>query len=172
MKRSKNYNWKRFLRSRIHDLQLNVRSRKRARASFEPRQSFFCERLESRIVYAAVLSGNVLHITGDDSGPFNDQITISLKAGDPSNIHIQQNLAPAQDFLVASVNQIVVDGLAGDDSLTIDLTNGNPLQAGGLNFDGGTGRNVLVLTNGSESKAVHSLGPNPGQGAIDLTLTA
>jgi len=44
---------------------------------------------------------------------------------------------------------LVVELGGGDDVLTIDFTGGNPIPAGGLNYDGGTGNDSLELLHGT-----------------------
>ena len=49
----------------------------------------------------------------------------------------------------ANAGTLAVVGGAGDDRLTLDYRNGDPVPAapGGITFDGGTGNNVLALSN-------------------------
>ena len=56
-------------------------------------------------------------------------------------IQIYENTAttgvPTYTATLASVNNIVVNGNNGNDTLTVDYTNGNPIPSGGINYSGG-----------------------------------
>ena len=54
-------------------------------------------------------------------------------------------LATQLTSLVTSIQVIGQNGV--DDVFTIDFTNGSPIPAGGLTFDGGTGSNTLIAPN-------------------------
>ncbi|MBI3411511.1 MAG: hypothetical protein HY040_24550 [Planctomycetes bacterium] len=91
---------------------------------------------------------SVLKITGDSSssGP-NDQIRLAL---DPNNFPIfdvfVNSSTPVATMPIAAVGKISVQGLGGDDTLTVDFGTGFvPLPAGGVDFDGGTGSNTFAM---------------------------
>ncbi|MFO0902613.1 MAG: choice-of-anchor D domain-containing protein [Pirellulales bacterium] len=71
---------------------------------------------------------------------------------------------------LASVTSIVVQGQAGNDSLTVDYTGGNPLPSGGLSYDGGTQTtsDELSLVNGTTSSVTHAF-TNANDGSVTLT---
>ncbi|WP_165224051.1 beta strand repeat-containing protein [Aquisphaera insulae] len=59
---------------------------------------------------------------------------------------------------------------AGDDLLTVDFAGGNPIPAGGVNFDGGAGDNTLSLQGWSVDGEVYTPSASqPGSGRIALT---
>jgi hypothetical protein len=69
---------------------------------------------------------------------------------DPTNINIWINHDPASDpadvtRTVASITSISVNGGLGDDTLTLDFTNGNPIPTGGLTLDGSAGNDLLKV---------------------------
>jgi len=70
-----------------------------------------------------------------------------------------------------ATQEIVVYGSAGDDTLTIDFSNGNPIPSGGVTFDGGdqTTRegDALVLRGGSFRKVTYDYA-NAHDGSVIL----
>ena len=71
---------------------------------------------------------------------------------------------------------IIVNGLGGDDTLTIDYSNGNPLPASGLSFEGGPqtgipGDNLVVTGNGSNHGRYAPDSVLPGSGSLDVDGT-
>ncbi len=63
---------------------------------------------------------------------------------------------------------IDVQGLAGNDSLTVDSTNGAISIP--INFDGGDDADSLTLTGGTATSDTYSPGPNPGQGTSAIVI--
>ena len=61
-----------------------------------------------------------------------------------------------------------ITGGAGDDVLTVDFANGNPVGASGLTFDGAGGANALIVrgTNGDDTFTVTSNTVQVGSGVI------
>ena len=59
------------------------------------------------------------------------------------------------------VHQLVINGLGGDDSLTVDFVNGNPIRSAGIHFDGGSESTAdgdsIALINGSATTVTHNL---------------
>jgi hypothetical protein len=56
-------------------------------------------------------------------------------------------------FNAAALGQLVVNGLGGDDVLTIDLASGNPV-AGGLSFDGGADADTIIVLGSAAADSV------------------
>jgi hypothetical protein len=97
------------------------------------------------------LSGSVLTVTG---GETNDSVTVRLKAGDSTKVEVVVGLTVIGTFTVGTFSSISVSTGGGDDLVTVDYANGNPVPSGGLNYDGGAGANVLVergVSQGSSS---------------------
>jgi len=72
----------------------------------------------------------------------------------------------------ADVTELSVSGSTDDDTLTVDLSGGNPIPAGGLAYDGGgPGDNdTLVLTGGAVESIVYTAtGPDSGSVTLDGT---
>ena len=83
--------------------------------------------------------GGVLTLNGDfDSAGENDAFRIARDAADDSLIDISDNGTLLGSVHAQFVKRIVVNGLGGTNSLTVDLTNGNPIPSGELSFDGGS----------------------------------
>ncbi len=63
---------------------------------------------------------------------------------------------------------ITVNGLGGDDVLTVDFSSGNPIPTGGITYDGGTGTtDVLNLTGGMTTSVTHNF-LNANDGSVTL----
>jgi RHS repeat-associated protein len=64
---------------------------------------------------------------------------------------------PAQSILLADIPSLTYAGPAGADQLIIDFTNGDPLPASGLTFNGGAGTNTLEVigTSGNDTATVN-----------------
>lgn len=75
------------------------------------------------------------------------------------------------DFSFIS-GSLVVNGTSGDDTLSVDFTNGSPLPAGGLTFDGGSqsgmGQGDAVALTGGRVGAVRHAFTNASDGRIDV----
>jgi Ca2+-binding RTX toxin-like protein len=68
----------------------------------------------------------------------------------------------------SGIEQILVQGLAGSDSLTVDSTNGAISIP--INFDGGDNADSLTLTGGTATSDTYTPGPNPGQGTSAIVI--
>ena len=81
----------------------------------------------------------------------DDQVTIVRDAANSAladvNVNVVNNPAAGYSFQLRSGNlpQFQVGLGAGNDTLTVDFSNGNPLPAGQTTYDGGTGNNVLAV---------------------------
>jgi hypothetical protein len=63
--------------------------------------------------------------------------------------------------------KLQIHGNDGDDTLTVDFSNGNPLPpASGLVFDGGGGNNKLLLQGGGPALSVSYTATGPGTGTV------
>jgi hypothetical protein len=109
--------------------------------------------------------GNDVILVEGTSG--NDAIAISLVGLD---LVITKN-GPATTYpgiLGTGIDRIVVNGLNGNDTLTVNSTNGAiPLP---IEFDGGSGNDALNLIGGLATSNTYTPGPNPGQGTSTITI--
>ncbi|WP_372719767.1 beta strand repeat-containing protein, partial [Novipirellula sp.] len=111
-------------------------------------------------------------IVGGTGG--DDDITIGLNVAGQLEVMIggtPANIAPfgMSPFDTTFLNSVTVAGGDGDDSLTIDFSNGNPIPAGGLRFDGDgqtTSDTLRVL--GGNFTTITSSYTNANDGNIDL----
>jgi Ca2+-binding RTX toxin-like protein len=103
------------------------------------------ETLESRRLLATVaLSANgILRVVGDDA--LGDAFVLSLS---DDEVSVVANGAPAQLFDKAEVRLIRVHGRGGDDTVTIDETNGALGER--VEIDGGAGNDILNGSAGAE----------------------
>ena len=91
--------------------------------------------------FSATLVGNTLQIT-DNSGGVT--ALIRLKAGDPTTLEVLNNGSVAASFSFSSINNITVSLTGGNNQLTIDASNGDPVPSGGLSYDGGPTNTLAV----------------------------
>ena len=98
--------------------------------------------------FSSSTDGNVLTVAGDDSGmPTDDSIIIRRSAANPAFVEVLLNGQLQYAGLLASLDQINVNSLAGNDTLTIDNSHGVVNVA--VNYDGGasaTDHNTLAIT--------------------------
>src|SRR5262249_11241805 len=113
----------------------------------------------------------VLEIFGDNF--LDDTIRLVRQANNPSLLDVfQSNLnnsgvAPIKTVQLSTIQQINVFGLAGNDTLIVDSSNGLINVANGTRYDGGTGRDgmQLVQTDGpTQTSDTYSVGPVIGSG--------
>jgi hypothetical protein len=142
---------------------------RRARLELEP----LADRILLSVTAAPVTGGLAVTATG---GSGNDTYLIRL---DPtgSSVQVYENnptLAGSPTFTAAAsaVQSIAVNGNGGDDQLIVDFSDGSPLPAGGLSYDGGaagTNGNSLVLQGSSAFNAEASAATGPSSGSIGFT---
>ena len=104
------------------------------------------EVLEDRTTPTVDITNGVATLTGTAG---NDQFLIQMKPGDNTTIEFSDNNGQTfTDAAVSSITQINVNGLAGNDTLTLNLANGLIAKSSGnlaLAFDGGTGIDRLIV---------------------------
>ncbi len=107
--------------------------------------------------YEAASVFTVTGTTGDD------QIYLKLTSASPATVGVWLNTnhqgagTPTQSIALTG-SAISVSGLGGNDQLTADFSGGPVAPAGGLNFDGGTGTDTLVIigTTGDDAISVNA----------------
>lgn len=112
---------------------------------------------------------SVLQIDGDTNFPGQDDtIRLVRNPNNPSMLDVYLNsVVPTKTVQLASIQQINVNGLGGNDTLIVDSTNGLITVANGIRYNGGTGVDNLRLdqTGGpTRTSATYDLGPTPGTG--------
>ncbi|MDB6138610.1 MAG: hypothetical protein JWO94_1682, partial [Verrucomicrobiaceae bacterium] len=63
---------------------------------------------------------------------------------------------------------LIVSGGSGNDAVTIDLSSGNPIPTGGVNFDGNTGSNTLTVGAAITTAATYTGAIVPNAGSLQL----
>jgi hypothetical protein len=120
---------------------------------------------------STVVNGaGVLQINGDQDFPNEDDtIKLEREAGNPLLLDVFLNsTTPVLTVPLATLKQINVNGLGGNDTLIVDSTNGLINVPNGIRFDGGTGNNNLdlVQTGGPDQASdTYTVNTNPGQGS-------
>jgi hypothetical protein len=133
------------------------------------------ETLEDRTLLSISFSGpgnsGVATVTGT---PGADQFIIRLNPSDATMIEFSDDGGSTfTDAVLSGITAVNVNGLQGNDTLTIDESNGLVAQATPLpiSFDGGTGRNMLVVegtTTGTVTETF-TLGTSRGSGMLTTT---
>jgi acrosin len=139
--------WQRWLHQINKAFQKGTRRASVARS--RQRRRPVLEALEDRTLPSVTLINGQLTITGDDHGPTNDKVVLRLDTT-PGLLDVVFNgtLFQEQISKIKPSSTIHVNTKAGDDSLTIDSVNGNPIvTTGGLSYNGGTGNNTLIALN-------------------------
>ena len=116
----------------------------------------------------------VLEIDGDTDFPGeNDTIKLVLDPNNPVLLDVYLNsTSPLEQVPLATLSQINVNGLGGNDKLIVDDSNGLISVPNGIEYDGGTGFNSLQLVQSggtTRSSDVYSVGPDNGSGTDVIT---
>jgi Ca2+-binding RTX toxin-like protein len=107
------------------------------------------ESLEERTVpTTAQLNGTVLQIQGDTA---DSQVTFRVSSNNNSLADILDGNALIGTFARAAFTSVTAELGDGNDTLTIDFSNGDPTPSGGVAFDGGSGSNPLVVNADGDS---------------------
>jgi len=111
-------------------------------------------------------TGGVLTINGDvPAANQNDDIRLRANAGDPTMLDVTINGTTLTSIRMQLINSIQVNGLGGDDVLTVDLGNGDIIPSGGISFAGGE----TAETNG-DAMIVKGYSLNTADGIADVTV--
>lgn len=103
-----------------------------------------------------VFSTAVLQIDGT---PGNDTIKLVIDANNPLLLDATLN-GTVYQFPLATIQQIKVNGMAGDDTIVVDESNGAINVADGIQIDGGTGNDTLSVV--GQNNAWNITGLNSG----------
>ncbi len=112
---------------------------------------------------------------GDTAGSGQNDIFRLVRNGANLNLY-QDNTTgtPTATYAYSSVGVVNVNGLGGNNQLILDYSGGDPIPVDGLNFNGGTGTNTLVIENmpGNESANLSNGSLVIGPDNISFTNTA
>jgi autotransporter-associated beta strand protein len=101
------------------------------------------------------------------NGNGNANIIRIVRSGAFADVYVDAALVLHQDY--ATSPQLILNGLGGNDSITVDYTGGNPVPANGLLVDGGAGGiDLVVLAGSSGADAVALSAGNAGVGGASF----
>jgi len=117
------------------------------------------------------LTSGVLTVTGTSGA---DQLRVELLSGYATRIQVSDG-STTQNFLLSSVTRVNVNGLGGNDTLTLNLGNGL-INAGGaaalpVNFVGGLGQDTLKVLGSPSSVTLnetYDFGTNRNAGTLSF----
>jgi len=93
--------------------------------------------------YSVLVSGAVDAIQGTED---NDTIDLVRNAGNPNLAELTVNQVKTYLVNLSGLSSALeVNGLAGNDTLTVDFANGSPVPALGLAYGGGEGSDILGI---------------------------
>ncbi len=129
-----------------------------------------------QLVYDNFAIGGQLIVDGDDNGPTNDDIVVRRMAADNDFLEVLVNGQRQYAGLLEGLTQLVVNGLDGNDTLTVDSSNGLLTFPDGIHFDGGAGfDSVNAEQSGGSAAGVAEtviIGAQPGDGQHILTTAS
>jgi hypothetical protein len=101
-----------------------------------------------QVVYDRFAIPGTVTVSGDDLGTSDDAFVLSRM---PNSAAVQVTVNGVRQYAgLLDGLTLVINGLAGNDTLTVDYTNGNPIPAGGLTYNGGgNSGDTLTLTGGT-----------------------
>lgn len=103
----------------------------------------------------------------------SDTYTLYRSATNTANLYAKINASTWVQAL-STITAIHVDPQAGGDTLTLDFTNGMPMPAGGVIYNGGTGADSLIIKKGKFSNVVYTHSGNSGSlilNGVPVTFT-
>lgn len=131
------------------------------------------EGLEGRTMMSASVLGSVVTVNGDDRGLVrNDSIVLRRSASNNNNLEIVVNNSVQLTKSLFEINTLNINGLGGNDTLTIDDSRGAIALASNnaIKFDGGVGSNTLIVTGGTATTVSYGVGTTAGSGATSFAL--
>jgi hypothetical protein len=114
---------------------------------------------------------DTVQVNGSPSG--GDQFLIQVNPADPDPTRLRfdrTNLTPT-NFKMGSIEALEFNTLGGNDITTVEFAGGTPIPVEGIDFDGGTGSDRLVLQRSAgtfaASSTIHTA-TGPGSGTISV----
>lgn len=99
-----------------------------------------------QVLFDSFAIPGALTVTGDDGGiATDDTIIVRRMVANPDYVEVLVNGQRQYAGLASSVTSLTINGLAGNDSLTVDMTSGAIAGSGGLTFNGGKGANAFSI---------------------------
>ncbi|MCL4207892.1 MAG: hypothetical protein KJ000_35855, partial [Pirellulaceae bacterium] len=99
-------------------------------------------------------------IDADELGIGVDNQTVITRSG--ANVQVTVDGRLVLDTPLGNLTNLTINGQTGDDTLTVDYSNGSPIPSGGLSFDGGdnaggSGAGDRLLIEGTFSTVMHQM---------------
>jgi hypothetical protein len=105
----------------------------------------------------------------------NDNYLLRKKAGDATKYEILIENVLVYTLPTASASSLTFNLAGGDDVLTLDYANGNPVVSGGMLFDGGANAtangDALVVTGSASADTIDLYGIGGGSGVVAGGIT-
>ncbi len=118
-------------------------------------------------------SNGVVTLNGDqDSVNQHDDINVKL---DSTGVYLEVQINGTVEYYepFSTVDQLNVYGWGGNDTLTVDFSNGDPVPAGGLMYDGGTGADdALTVVGNGGSIGSYLPATTAGEGVVNVDGSA
>lgn len=125
--------------------------------------------IEEAVALNRFSSSTTVTINGDqDSVNQNDTVNVAL---DATGMYLEVRINGDLEFSSpkSQVSELNILGWGGNDTLTVDFTNGNPVPAGGLMFDGATGADdALAVVGTGSSIGSYTPGTTAGDGVVNV----
>jgi hypothetical protein len=116
------------------------------------------------------INGGTLPVTGDADFPNeNDAFLLRLNPTDPMSLDVVVNGQLLGTIGRQLIDRVVVDGKGGDDTLTLDYSNGMFTVPGGIQFTGGSGTDTIAVTADAAFTLSDSALTISGGGTVTLT---
>src|SRR5439155_20313201 len=80
---------------------------------------------------------DTVQVNGSPTG--GDQFLIQVNPADPTRLRFDRTNLGLFNLNIGTTEALDFNTLGGDDTLTVEFAGGNPIPAGGIDFDGGTG---------------------------------
>jgi len=112
---------------------------------------------KASVLSSVIRTASVLQINGDDGGVRDDNIRLVRNAANPLLLDVFVNsVNPVLTIPFAVPQSININGLGGNDTVTLDFSNGSFIPAGGIHYDGGPntglpGDSLVVVGNPTRS---------------------
>jgi rhamnogalacturonan endolyase len=120
-------------------------------------------------------SVNVTTISTIQGTPNSDAITLT-RSGANLNVFVNSS-SPTYSVPFADLGPLTIAGLNGNDTITLDYSNGDPVPTGAISISGGTGASLLNIVGTAAADAITLSGGNftfsaSNASAASLTISA
>ncbi len=112
---------------------------------------------------------DTVQVNGSTTG--GDAFLIQVSPTDPARLRFDRTNFGLFNLDIGTIEALDFNTLGGDDTTTVEFANGNPIPVNGIDYDGGTGADRLVLQRSSGTFTVANevyTATGPGDGTIAL----